>query len=219
MSQKLLVIAGVFGVAVLAIVAGFHGSSVNAQTATATATATSTPAVPTSTATATPAGTPAACPTGTTLTVAAPTAAAPTTVTVTITPPVNIKAATAGDLTSYHVHYFIDTTATAAGTAVPTGDPKIIHSGSLTQDLGALSAGSHTVTVVLGQVSHVACETRGSVTFTTAAAAATPAAPKTGNAGLTSTDSTMPALALLALAIVVVGGARLATVRAERSED
>jgi len=191
----------VIAVAALVVVAGFWTENAAAQTATPTATAT-------------PSGTPAACPTGTTLTVVAPTAAAPTTVTVTITPPQNIKAATAGDLTSFHVHYFIDTAATAAGTAVPTGDAKIIHSGSLTQDLGALTPGSHTVTVVLGQVTHVACETRGSVTFTVAAAAATasPAAPKTGNAGLNSSSSVaLPAFALLGLAFVLTAGARWST--------
>ena len=110
------------------------------------------------------------------------------------------------------MHYFIDTAATAAGTAVPTGDAKIIHSGSLTQDLGALTPGSHTVTVVLGQVTHVACETRGSVTFTVAAAAASPAAPKTGNAGLNSSSSVaLPAFALLGLAFVLTAGARWTT--------
>jgi hypothetical protein len=193
-----LVGMSVMMVAALMLVAGFWTSNAAAQTATPTAT---------------PSGTPAACPTGTTLTVAAPTAAAPSTVTVTITPPLNIKAAATGDLTSYHVHYFIDTAATAAGTAVPTGDAKIIHSATLTQDLGALTPGSHTVTVVLGQVTHVACETRGSVTFTVAAAAAaSPAAPKTGNAGLNSDSSVaLPAFALLGLAFVLTAGARWTT--------
>lgn len=206
MTRKLEVLGGIFfsfalmTLAAVVTVVGLGSERASAQTATPTATAA-------------PAGTPAACPTGTTLTVAAPTAAAPTTVTVTITPPLNIKAATAGDLTSYHVHYFIDTPATAAGTAVPTGDAKIIHSASLTQDLGALTPGSHTVTVVLGQVSHVACESRGSVTFTVAvAAAASPAAPKTGNLGLASgSDVALPAFALLGLAFVLAAGARWTT--------
>jgi len=134
---------------------------VAAQTATAT---------PTPTATAV---SPAACPTGATLVVSAPTPGAPTTVSVVVTPTsLNIKAASAADPTSFHLHYFIDTTASAAGTVIPAGDPKIIHSGTLTQDLGALTAGSHTVTVVLGQFTHTACETRSSVTFTVAANAA-----------------------------------------------
>lgn len=205
-------------VAALAILVGLRTESVSAQTGTATptATATATPTATatttaTATATATPAQTPAACPTGTTLTVAAPTSAAPTSVTVTITPTLNLKPGTSGDLASYHLHYFIDTPATAAGAAVPTGDPKIIHSAALTQDLGALAPGSHTVTVVLGQLSHVACETRGTVTFTVAAA---PTAPKTGSAGLVSDDAApLAAFALLSVAIALTAGGRLATRR------
>src|SRR5687768_17533864 len=119
----------------------------------------------------------ASCPTGATISVAAPTAAAPSTVNVTVTPALNIKAASAADVASFHLHYFIDTPATAAGIVIPSGDPKIIHSGTTTQDLGALGAGQHTVTVVLGQLSHAACDARGSVTFTlTQAVTATPAA-------------------------------------------
>ncbi|TAK79363.1 MAG: DUF4399 domain-containing protein, partial [Dehalococcoidia bacterium] len=108
--------------------------------------------------------TPAACPTGVTLAVAPPTAAAPTTVTVAVTPAQNIKPASAADATSFHLHYFIDTPAAAAGTVIPTGDPKIVH-GTTTQDLGALAAGSHTVVAVLGQLNHTACDARATVTF------------------------------------------------------
>ena len=141
----------------------------------------------------------AACPTGATLTVSPPTASAPSTVSVTVSPQLNIKAASAGDPTSFHLHYFVDTDATAAGTAVPTGDPKIIHSGSTTQDLGALTAGSHTVTVVLGQFNHVACDARGSVTFTSVAL------PATGSGGdLDQNASGLPTAAWLALAGVVL---------------
>src|SRR5688572_18288977 len=130
------------------------------------------------TPTATPTSVPLApCPTGT-LTVAAPTAAAPTMVTATIVPALaNLKAGTAGDPMSHHLHYFVDTPATAAGTLIPTTDPKIIHSASLSQDVGTLAAGSHTVVVVVGQLDHRACDLRGQVTFTTQApATATPTA-------------------------------------------
>ncbi len=156
----------------------------------------------------------AACPTGVTMTIAAPTAAAPTTVNVTVTPAQNIKAATAGDTTSFHLHYFVDTPATAAGSVIPSGDAKIIHSGSTTQDLGALAAGSHTVTAVLGQLNHTACDTRATVTFTTAAATTTSApaaAPaKTGNAGLAEDGNTSLLLvgSLVGAAFVLTLGAR-----------
>jgi hypothetical protein len=200
----------------------------SAQTATATPTATAaSSATPTPTATAassatpTPAATVAACPSGASLTVAAPTAALPTTVTVSVLPSsLNLKAGTSGDFSSFHLHYFLDTPATAAGSSIATTDPKIIHSASTTQDLGALAAGTHTVTVVLGQLSHVACDTRASVTFTTAQAGSptptptatavtAPAAPKTGNAGLMKPGNStgFGLLAVLALAIVFTGRA------------
>jgi hypothetical protein len=156
----------------------------------------------------------AACPTGATMTITAPTAAAPTTVNVTITPVQNIKAAATADATSLHMHYFIDTPATAAGATIPSGDPKILHSGTTTQDLGTLAAGSHTVIAVLGQLNHTACDTRATVTFTTAAAtttAAPAAAPaKTGNAGLAQDGSASMLLvgSLVGVAFVLTVGAR-----------
>jgi hypothetical protein len=177
----------------------------------------------------TPTATPTAvalapCPTGT-LTVAAPTAGAPTSVTATIAPPLaNLKAATASDPMSHHLHYFVDTPATAAGALVPTGDPKIIHSATLTQDLGTLAAGSHTVIVVVGQLDHRACDLRGTVTFTvaaqvaptaTATATAAPVSPpSTGSGGLLGQSSGTSSLALATLAlatIVAVAGAAVAT--------
>lgn len=163
----------------------------------------------------TPTATPpaqAACPTGVTVAVAPPTSAAPTTVSVTLTPAQTIKAASAGDPQSLHLHYFIDSTPTAAGTVVPSNVPTIIHSGALTQDLGALTAGTHTVTAVVGQFNHTACEARGSVTFIVGAAAGAPTAPKSGNAGLAgSSGSALVVVLLVAVAVAVVVAARLWT--------
>lgn len=174
--------------------------------------------IPMATARTASAQTPAACPTGVTLAVAPPTAAAPTTVTVTVTPAQNIKPASAADATSFHLHYFVDTPAAAAGAVIPTGDPKIIH-GTATQDLGPLAAGSHTVVVVLGQLNHTACDTRATVTFTSAAPAAVPAAApapaKTGDAGLAGegTDPVVLMGALLGAALLFAAGARKVTGR------
>jgi hypothetical protein len=154
----------------------------------------------------------AACPTGVNVAVAPPTAAAPTTVSVTLTPPQTVKAASAGDPQSLHLHYFVDSIPTAAGTVVPSNDPSIIHSGSLTQDLGALTAGTHTVTVVVGQFNHAACEARGASTFIVGAAAGAPTAPKSGNAGLAgSSSSALVVVLLVAVAVAVVVAARLWT--------
>ena len=154
----------------------------------------------------------AACPSGVNVAVAPPTAAAPTTVSVTLTPPQNVKAASAGDPQSLHLHYFVDSIPTAAGTVVPSNDPTIIHSGSLTQDLGALTSGTHTVTVVVGQFNHAACEARGAATFIVGAAAGAPTAPKSGNAGLAgSSSSALVVVLLVAVAVAVVVAARLWT--------
>lgn len=165
--------------------------------------------------TPTPAATPAAqaaCPTSVTVAVAPPTSWAPTTVTVTLTPAQNIKAASAGDPQSLHLHYFIDSTPTAAGAVIPSNDPTIIHSGSLTQDLGALTAGTHTVTAVVGQFNHAACEARGAATFIVGASAGAPVAPKAGNAGLAgSSGSALVVVLLVAVAVAVVLAARLWT--------
>ena len=169
----------------------------------------------------------AACPADLKITVTPPTAAAPTTVSATLTPTLNLKAAALGDVTSFHVHYYVDidpTKVLKAGTAIPTGDAKIIHGAALTQDVGALTPGSHTVWVVVGQVSHQACGgtdgniIAGSTTFTVAApAAATAAAPapgKTGTGGLqaATTGMALP-LTVLGLALLGVAAARRATQR------
>ena len=80
--------------------------------------------------------------------------------------------------------------------------------------LGALAPGSHTVSVVLGQISHVACEARGSVTFNVAATSPVP--PKTGTAGLLDgSDDIAAVFALLVVATMLTAGGRLATRRTQ----
>lgn len=154
----------------------------------------------------------AACPAGVTVNVAPPTAAAPTTLTVTLTPPQNIKAASTADPQSLHLHYFVDSLPTAAGSVVPAGNPQIVHSGSLTQDVGPLTSGTHTVTVVVGQLNHTACEARGSATFIVGQAAGALVAPKSGNAGLAgASGSALVVVLLVGVAIAVVVAARLWT--------
>ncbi|MSQ42557.1 MAG: hypothetical protein EXR65_05960 [Dehalococcoidia bacterium] len=167
----------------------------------------------------TAADTVAPCPAATVL-ATAPVASAPTTVNITITPNINVKAASVGDPASFHVYYFVDTPAPAAGAVISTGDAKIIHSAATAQDVGPLSAGAHTVTVVLGQFNHTACDARASVTFTVtqaatpSATAAAPSAPRTGSAGLSgSSPAAALVLALCAAATLLVGGSRLATGR------
>ncbi len=175
----------------------------------------------TPTATASPL---AACPTSNQLIVAPPTAAAPTTVTTSIAPALgNLKAATQQDRESLHLHYFVDTPPPAAGTTIPTGVSSIIHTAALTQDVGPLAPGVHTVYVVVGQLDHRACALRAQVTFTVGGAAATKAAapsavtpPKTGSGGLLGSTEAASWLGMAAVAAAVVGVAGGAVVARRR---
>ncbi len=144
------------------------------------------------------------CPSGEAITVVAPSAGAPTTVSATVSPPVNLKPAKDGVVDSFHLHYFVDidpSTVVRAGEPVPTGNPKIIHSATTTQDVGTLTAGNHRVWVVLGDVAHTACTpmVAGSVSFDVMAAAALPAS-GTGLAGGSASGSAVPMFAVALMA-------------------
>ena len=54
-----------------------------------------------------------------------------------------------------HLHAFIDKEPTA-GAAIPVGDPTIIHSAVSPIVVPGLTAGTHTITVALGNGNHVA---------------------------------------------------------------
>jgi hypothetical protein len=145
------------------------------------------------------------CASGEAITVTAPTASAPTTVSASVAPPVNLKAAKDAVADSFHLHYFVDidpSTVVQPGQAVPTGNPKIIHSAATTQDGGTLSAGKHTVWVVLGDVNHTTCSPMvvGSVSFDVAAAAA--ALPASGTGGDSGANGGY-AIAMLVSAIML----------------
>jgi hypothetical protein len=130
---------------------------------------------------------------------------------VTVTPSINIQPAMPPNPSSYHLHYFIDTEPTAAGSMVPFGNPRIVHTNQTTLEVTGLSAGSHLVTVVLGQYNHTACPARGSDSFQVGAAVQPP---RTGSAGLVSgggSDDAYAAFALLSVATMLTLSARLAT--------
>ena len=117
-----------------------------------------------------------ACPAGVILTAAA----SGSSVTVTVSPTVNLKAAKDGDVDSFHLHYFVDTdpaTVLQPGQGVPTGNPKIIHAAATTQDFKDLTAGSHRIWVVMGDVAHIPCSplVMADTTINVAAATAPPA--------------------------------------------
>ncbi len=196
---------------IFAVGIGFRSVSGPVSAGAATPTATTTVAASTPAGGATPAQQPAPCPAGVTLTVSPPAAGAPTTVTVSLSQSVNLKPPTANDPNSFHLHYFVDTAPVPAGQAVPRGNPKIIHSPSTTQDVGPLDPGQHTVTVVLGQFNHTACETRGSVTFTVVGSV-----PTTGGGSAPGGSPLRWALWLIAAGAAMVGLAGLARVAPRR---
>jgi hypothetical protein len=139
-------------------------------------------------------------------------------VTTKVTPSnVNIKPATAGDPNSFHLHYFIDVdpaTVITPGQPVPTGNPKIIHSGSLTQSVADLPAGPHQVWVVAGRLNHIPCAggVQATVKFNAAPA---PKPPATGDS-LTSGDSSNSLLLAASVAAVLLGATAVAGTRAAR---
>lgn len=146
-------------------------------------------------AVATPTAAP--CPPNETLRIMAPMAAAPTTVSVQVSPPLNLKPAAENDPNSFHLHYFIDlnpATVIKLGQPIPLGNPQIIHTAATTQDVGQLTAGPHTVWVVLAQVNHIPCtpSVQSSVTFTVAAPAVTAVAPRSSASPVATVASLVP---------------------------
>ena len=154
------------------------------------------------------------------------TVANPVTISVNVTG-VTIKAASAGDPNSSHLHYFIDKDPAGIvqqGQPIPVGDPNIIHSGSLAQQLPTLSPGQHHVWVVLGHLDHTpySPNVQADVSFTVSAAAGTPVAggaasgatggasalPATGQAGrIDSIDRGRTIAAALLAGVLVLAGA------------
>ncbi len=139
------------------------------------------------------------------------------TVTTKVTPPdVNIKSPALGDLNSFHVHYFIDldpATVIVPGQPVPTGNPKIIHSASLTQSVADLPAGPHQVWVVAGRMNHVPCA--GGVQATVKFNAAAPKPPSTGDS-IAPGDSGSSLLLAAGVAAALLGATAVAGTRALR---
>jgi hypothetical protein len=69
-----------------------------------------------------------------------------------------VPAASATKLDDYHLHYFLDENpAPYIGTQlpVPMGNPHIVHTAALQQSFDNVSAGPHTVTVMLSGANHI----------------------------------------------------------------
>jgi hypothetical protein len=72
--------------------------------------------------------------------------------------PALVPAANAAKLDDYHVHYFLDENATpyiGTGVPVPAGNPHIVHSAAMQVTFDNVSAGPHTVTVVMSGANHI----------------------------------------------------------------
>jgi hypothetical protein len=124
---------------------------------------------------------------------------------------VNIKAASAGDPTSFHFHYFVDVnpaTVIVPGQPIPAGNPAIIHSGELSVTFAGLTAGDHTVWVVMGRLNHVPCagDVSAVVKFTVPKAPGTGTGPATGDGTGAYTWAIVAGVVLLAAG--AVAGAR-----------
>jgi hypothetical protein len=136
------------------------------------------------------------------------------TVSVTLVPStVNIKPPSAGDLNSFHLHYFVDldpATIIVPGQPLPPpgANPSIIHSPELSMTFSGLTAGDHTVWVVMGRLNHVPCAggVQAVVKFTVPKAPGTGTGPATGDGTGAYTWAIVAGVALLATG--AVAGAR-----------
>jgi hypothetical protein len=92
-------------------------------------------------------------------------------VSVNYTGPTLVPGAEAKKLDDYHLHYFLDEDATqftSGGKSIPAGNPRIVHSAAREVTFDNLSAGQHTITVVMSGNNHVPVTPvlTDSVTFT-----------------------------------------------------
>ena len=144
-------------------------------------------------------------------------------VTVSVSPPVNLKPAKDGDADSFHLHYFVDTDPASVlqpGQAVPSGNPKIVHSAAITQDFKDLTPGSHQIWVVLGDVGHIPCDPLVTDNVAITVAAAPVAAPATGTGDALAGDDRalwLPLATLAVGALALAAGALTLRRRAQRT--
>jgi hypothetical protein len=137
------------------------------------------------------------------------------TITIQVTGTTLVPAANATKLDDLHVHYVLDADPTpylSGTTAIPAGNPNIVHSAALSNTFTGVGPGAHRVTVILGKSDHTAVQppVAPAVSFTVGAAgAAPPQLPGTGDASATLTPLLMAGAVLAALGIALLGAARL----------
>jgi LPXTG-motif cell wall-anchored protein len=108
------------------------------------------------------------------------------TVTINVTGTTLVPAADATKLEDMHVHYLLDVDPApylSGATAIPMGNPNIVHTAALSQTFSAVAPGTHRVAVVLGLSNHTAAQppVAPSVSFTVAGAQAPTQLPRTGD--------------------------------------
>ena len=110
------------------------------------------------------------------------------TVSIQVTGTTLVPAANATKLEDMHVHYLLDVDPApwlSGTTAIPMGNPNIVHSGALSNTFNDVAPGPHRVVVVLGLANHIAVQppVAPAVSFTVGGGISAPAQlPRTGDA-------------------------------------
>ena len=138
------------------------------------------------------------------------------TITINVSGTTLVPAAQATRLEDLHVHYLLDTDPSPwldGTTAIPAGDPNIVHSGSTSNTFNDVAPGAHRVVVVLGFSDHRAVQppVDPSVSFSVAGQPSAPAQlPRTG-------DASTPLLLLLSVGVAAIAiGSLLRRIRKSR---
>ena len=136
------------------------------------------------------------------------------TVSIQVTGTTLVAAANATKLEDMHVHYLLDVDPApylSGTTAIPAGNPNIVHTPAMSNTFAGVTPGQHRVTVILGLSDHRAVQptVASSVSFTVAGAAAAPdQLPRTGDASGPATLLLMAGVVIALLGIALLGLAR-----------
>ncbi len=133
------------------------------------------------------------------------------TVTIQVTGTTLVPAANATKLEDMHVHYLLDVDPApylSGATAIPTGNPNIVHAGALSNTFSGVAPGPHRVTVILGLSDHRAVQppVAPSVSFTVGAPGQLPS---TGDASTPLPLLPIAGLVMALLGMALIGASRL----------
>ena len=133
------------------------------------------------------------------------------TVTIQVSGSTLVPAANATKLEDMHVHYLLDVDPApylSGTTAIPAGNPNIVHAAALNNTFSGIAPGPHKVTVILGLSDHRAVQppVAPSVSFTLGAPGQLPS---TGDASTPLSLLPVAGLVMALLGIALVGASRL----------